>query len=146
MARESLTINGFDLMAGTDWDVDEFTIHTPPPVGENPTVPGRAGAIWVPKRHGPGSFTVSLWVGNPGWTRQQVWVQWETIVAAVATPGALSTVVWTLVDGSTRTCQAALKGRIEPAAIGSKGYRAMLEFTVPGSYWAGTPGFAVGVV
>lgn len=142
MARESLVINTLDLMDGQDWDVDEFTINTPATVGENPTVPGRAGSIFRPKKHGPGSFTVSMWVGNPEWTRQQVWVQWEAIVAAVSVPGSLSTVTWTLSDGSVRTCQAALIGQIQPARIGTKGWRTQLEFTVPASYWTGTPGFA----
>lgn len=146
MARESLTIGGINLMGGVDWDVDELTIHTPPPVGENPTVPGRYGAVWVPKKHGPGSFTVSMWIGNPGWTPQQARVQWETLVAAIATPHLLQQVVWTLSDGATRTCEAQLVGQISPSRLGTRGYRAQMEFTVPGSYWAGTPGFAEGVV
>lgn len=139
MARESLVVNGLDLMAGDNWDVEDFSPALAPPVGENPTVPGRNGTIWRAKRPGPASFTVTMWIGNPAWTRQQVWVQWENILNAVTDTQALMSVTWTLSDGSTRTCQAERIGDVTPTRIGTKGWRAQLEFTIPAGYWTGGP-------
>lgn len=139
MAREQLIINGLDLMAGTQWDVEDFAPALAAPIGDNPDVPGRQGVVWRPKRPGPATFTVTMWIGDPQWTRQQVWTQWETILAAITPAAGLASVTWVLDDGTTRTCDAERVGDITPTRIGTKGYRAQLEFTVPAGYWTGGP-------
>lgn len=140
MARESLTINGYDLMDGTYRDVEVFTTRTPAPIGENPTVTGRTGSIPRRKRHGQGGFRVNLWVGHPDETRSEIQTRWDNIVRVVNQPHDTSTVVWTLSDGSTRTCEAELTGEIEPTPIGQRGYRAQLQFNIPAAYWFGADG------
>lgn len=135
MARESLTIGGLDLMAGANWDVEDIQITSPAPVGDNPIVAGRIGSLWHAKSLGQAGFTVTMWIGNPSYTRQQVWVLWEQIAAAVWQPETLLTAVWTLSDGATRTAQVELVGDVAPQRIGTKGWRVTLEFGIPSGEW-----------
>lgn len=135
MARESFVVNGLDLMAGVHWDVDDLQVLEPAPTGENPVVAGRVGSLWFPKVLGPSQVNVSMWVGDPGATRAQVWGWVEQIQAAVWQPGTQLPVVWTLSGGATRSCQAELSSDFAPSRLGSKGYRLKLEFTVPEGAW-----------
>lgn len=131
MARESLTINGLDLMAGTNWDVEDLIVTDPGPSGDNPVVAGRVGSLWHQKTVGPGRIDVNMWVGNPAASRTQVWQWWEQIVAAVWRPHQLSTITWVMDGGATRVWLVELTGEAAPTRLGTKGYRARLEFQVP---------------
>lgn len=142
MARESLTVNGYDLMDGEFRDTEVVVFRSPAPVGENPTVAGRTGSVVRRKRHGPGGFRVTMWVGHPTETRAQVQARWDGLLRVVNQPHAPAAVVWTLSDSSTRTCAAELVGDTEPTAIGQRGFRAQLEFTIPAAYWFGPDGSA----
>lgn len=135
MARESFVINGVDLMAGQNWDVDSIVVTVPEPVGDDPVVAGRVGSLWRPKVHGQCTIQIGMWLGNPAADRATVWGYWEQIQAAVARPQVLSTAVWTLSEGATRTFQVELIGDPAPARIGSKGYRVQLELNVPSGGW-----------
>lgn len=131
MARETLTINGLDLMAGTQWDVEDLTITGPGPVGDNPVVAGRVGSLWHQKPLGPGKITVAMWIGDPNQPRSDTWRAWEQVAAAVWRPHELSTLTWTMDDGATRTWLVELASDTVPRRVGSHGYRVTLEFTVP---------------
>lgn len=136
MARESLTVNGtLDLMAGTHWDVETLVVWSPEPVGEDPVVAGRTGSLWRPKVHGQAGFRADMWVGDPSASRAVAWGYWEQIQAVVAQPSALLTVVWTLSEGATRTCQAELTGDVAPRSLGTTGWKASLEFSIPSGVW-----------
>jgi hypothetical protein len=144
MAREVLTVNGLDLMAGDYRDATDFVRYVPAPVGEDPPVAGRTGGVFRSKVHGPGRFTVDEWVGHPTETRAQVQARWDALLRMTARPRVLSPVVWTLSDGTTRTCSAYLSGEVSPTRIGQRGWRAQLEFTIPDTYWWGADGNAAG--
>lgn len=144
MAREQLWINGYNLMDGQFRDTEVVSFRSPAPVGENPTVAGRTGAIYRRKRHGPGGFRVNMWLGDQSAALEEVRGMWDDLLRMVNQPNNLATVTWVLSDGSTRTCYAENVGEIEPAALGVKGVRAQLEFSIPDAYWWGADGSASG--
>lgn len=144
MARESLTIRGYNLMEGTYRDVEVVTFRPAVTQEDNPTVSGRTGSIWRRKHHGAGGFAVNMWVGHPTETLAEVQARFDDVLRVVNQPHSLAPVVWTQSDGTTRSCDAELVGSIEPTPIGTKGFRAQLEFNIPAAYWFGVDGSASG--
>jgi hypothetical protein len=143
MARETWTVDGFDLTAGAAGNMDvEYRgglLVTPAPVGENPSVPNRTGEIWRRKVHGPGAFVLNMWVGGTGSTAQTTaQAKYDDVLRATHHVHRLPRYVRGLPDGSQRECLGEVQSAVAPANIGQQGYRFSIEVKVPGGYWQDT--------
>lgn len=94
----------------------------------------RAGEVWRPKKHGPGTFTLEVWLGTYQRQAQQLW---DELLQAVDSPHRLITWRRVTADGENRTCLGEVTGSLQPSAVGQSAYRASIEVTVPGAYWKG---------
>lgn len=134
--RERWFADGWEFTEGNIRDVEYRSgqLGTPAKRGSNAVVNNRAGEVWRPKKDGPGTFTLEVWLGTYQRQAQQLW---DELLRAV-TPGH-RLVTWRRVtaDGENRTCLGEVTGSLQPTAIAQAGYRASIEVTVPGSYWRG---------
>lgn len=138
MAREQWFIDGYELTQGTVRDVEYRTglYGTPAPVGDNLTVPGVTGERWVPKVHGPGAFTLALWLGDRT-SRQAVEALHADLLRAAAR--TRDRPLWTrvLADGTSRLCYAEVRSSLAADPVGQRAMRVSIECSVPEGYWHG---------
>jgi hypothetical protein len=135
MARERWLFDGWELTEGTlrDWALRAGTGETAVFIGENTSVPGRAGDMWRPKVQGPIVFTIDLWF--KGSTREEVHAAYATILRAVRRRHRLVNVVRHRASGEQVTCDAELIGQIIPTHLSQRVWRASLTFKVPSGCW-----------
>ncbi|MFJ8043788.1 hypothetical protein ACIRBX_25130 [Kitasatospora sp. NPDC096147] len=140
MARERWLVDGYELTEGLVRDVEYRAglIATPPVIGANATVPNRVGELWRPKHHGPGKFTLALWLAprTGGW--QQVEAAWEDLLRVLARPHRLLTFERHTAAGQIRRCQGEVLSSLAPTPLGQSGMRLGVEVTIPSGYWEGT--------
>lgn len=136
--RERWFADSYELTHGEVRDVEYRSgqLGTPDAVGSNARVPNRTGELWRPKKHGPGQFTLQVWLAGADQAEAQA--QWDEILRATVSLHRL--VTWRRITpaGETRQCLGEITGRMEPTAIGQQGYRASLGVSVPAGYWVGT--------
>jgi hypothetical protein len=134
--RERWLADGWEFTEGDVRDVEyrDGQLGTPAMRGSNAEVANRTGEVWRPKLHGPGTFTLKVWLGT---NQRQAQATWDELLRAVIQPHRL--VQWQRVTaaGETRTCWGEVTGALEPTAIGQAAYRAEIQVTVPGGYWRG---------
>lgn len=138
MARERWTVDGYEITEGVVRDVEYRAglYRTPQVDGTDGEVSNRTGRLWRPKVHGPGSFTLAVWLGS---TSRAVWEPaWDELLRAFVHPHRLSTYERTLADGTIRRCQGDVVASIDPQPSGSLMVRAGIEVAVPAGYWEGT--------
>lgn len=133
--RETLTFDGWELTEGTvrDWEVRDGMDSVAGFVGDNHTVANRGGEIWRPKVHGPGRFTVALWLLETDAAGVQA--AWRTLLRAMAKPRKRIRVERTMANTEAVFCDAEVVGGIEPTHLGQQGYRASVTFNVPEGIW-----------
>ncbi|MGW3181648.1 hypothetical protein ACWDD9_20470 [Kitasatospora sp. NPDC001119] len=138
MARERWLVDGYDLTDGLVRDVEYRAglTGTPAVIGANATVPNKTGELWRPKHHGPGKFTLALWLAptTGGW--QDVEAAWEDLLRVVARPHRLLTFERHTAAGQIRRCEGEVLSALTPAPLGQSGMRISLEVNVPAGYWA----------
>ncbi|MGW4694866.1 hypothetical protein ACWEO1_21110 [Kitasatospora cineracea] len=137
MAFERWLVDGYDLTDGLVRDVEYRAglTATPAVVGANATVPNRIGELWRPKHHGPGKFTLALWLAPAGGRWQDVEAAWEDLLRAVARPHRLLTFERHTAAGQVRRCQGEVLSALTPTPLGQDGMRISLEVNVPSGYW-----------
>ncbi|MFJ6770163.1 hypothetical protein ACIQOV_04145, partial [Kitasatospora sp. NPDC091257] len=137
MARERWLVDGYDLTDGLVRDVEYRAglTGTPAVVGANATVPNKIGELWRPKHHGPGKFTLALWLAptSGGW--QDVEAAWEDLLRAVVRPHRLLTFERHTAAGQVRRCEGEVLSALTPTPLGQSGMRISLEVNVPAGYW-----------
>lgn len=140
--RERWYADEWEFTEGDIRDVEYRSgqLVAPAKKGSNAAVANRPGEVWRPKQHGPGTFTLEVWLGTYQREAQRLW---DELLRAVDSPHRL--VSWRRItaDGETRSCEGEVTGALEPTAVGQNGYRASVEVTVPGSYWRGEQLFTV---
>ena len=136
MARETWTVDGYTLTQGTYRDVEYRAglYGTPEPVGANATVANRTGEVWRPKRHGPGAFTLNLWLGATT-TRAGVEAAYDELLRVLTPVHRLCRFTRTLASGEVRRCDGELVAALGPEPIGQRGMRISAEIRVPDGYW-----------
>jgi hypothetical protein len=134
--RERWYADGWEFTEGDIRDVEYRSgqLISPAKRGGNATVSNRTGEVWRPKKHGPGSFTLEVWLGTYQREAQQLW---DELLRAVDSPHRLVTWRRITANGETRTCEGEVTGALEPTAIAQNGYRASIEVNVPAGYWRG---------
>lgn len=127
-----------------DWEFTEGDIRDveyrsgqlgiPAARGSNAAVPNRTGEVWRPKIHGPGTFTLEVWLGT---YQRQAQALWDELLRAVVQPHRLVTYRRITAAGETRYCQGEVIGAMAPTSIGQAAYRASIAVDVPAGYWRG---------
>lgn len=138
MARETWHIDGWELTQGIVRDLEYRAglYRTPAVDGTDSNVSNRTGRLWRPKTHGPGQFTLAVWLG--GASRAEAERLYDELLRAVVHPHRLATYRRGLADGTARECSGDVTAALEPTAIGQQGMRLGIEVTVPRAYWRGT--------
>lgn len=136
MIRERWFADAWEFTEGDIRDVEYRSgqLGTPAMRGNNAEVANRTGEVWRPKVHGPGSFTLEVWLGT---YQRQAQALWDELLRAVVQPHRLVTYRRITAAGEARTCQGEVTGKLQPTAIGQNGYRASIEVAVPAGYWRG---------
>jgi hypothetical protein len=136
--RERWFAGSYEFTEGDVRDVEYRTglLGTPELRGDNAVVPNRTGQLWRPKMHGPGSFTLSIWLA--GNSQSEAAQAWDALLRAVVQRRRLVTWQRVTADGETRQCQGEVIASMQPTALGQLGYRCAISVNVPGSYWFGT--------
>ena len=134
--RERWFADDYELTDGDVMDVEyrDGTLVTPAARGSNVVVNNRTGEQWRPKRHGPCTFTLQVWLGTYQRQAQQLW---DDLLAAVVQPHRLVTWRRITAAGESRYCYGEVVGALQPTAIGQAAYRASIDVVVPGGYWRG---------
>lgn len=134
--RERWYADAWEFTEGDIRDVEYRTgqLGAPALRGGNAEVANRPGEVWRPKLHGPGSFSLSVWLGTYQVQAQNLW---DELLRAVVQPHRLVAYRRITADGETRRCLGEVTGRVEPTAIAQNGYRAQVEVNVPGAFWFG---------
>ncbi|WP_327074443.1 hypothetical protein OG196_31885 [Kitasatospora purpeofusca] len=137
MARERWLVDGYELTDGLVRDVEYRTglNTTPAVVGANATVPNRIGELWRPKHHGPGKFTLALWLApaSGGWA--EVERAWEDLLRSLVRPHRLLAFERHTAAGQIRRCQGEVLSALAPTPLGQGGMRLGVEVNVPAGYW-----------
>ncbi|GAA2746176.1 hypothetical protein [Kitasatospora cinereorecta] len=137
MARERWLVDGYELTDGLVRDVEYRSglVTTPAVVGANAAVPNRIGELWRPKHHGPGKFTLALWLAPRAGGWQAVEQAWEDLLRAIARPHRLLTFERYTAAGQLRRCQGEVLSALAPTPLGQSGMRVGVEVNVPAGYW-----------
>lgn len=134
--RERWYFDGWELTVGggiRDWESRDGTDVVGAFVGDNHTVANRSGEMWRPKTMGPGEFTINVWVA--GADRATALKNYRELIRAVARPYRMIRVARWLTDGERIFCDAELVGGIKPTMLGERGFKASMQFKVPGGVW-----------
>ncbi|MCC9309138.1 hypothetical protein LN042_18965 [Kitasatospora sp. RB6PN24] len=137
MARERWLVDGWELTDGLVRDVEYRAglNTTPAVVGANAAVPNRIGELWRPKHHGPGKFTLAMWLAPAAGGWDGVEQAWEDLLRALVRPHRLLTFERHTATGQIRRCQGEVLSALAPTPLGQSGMRVSVEVTVPAGYW-----------
>lgn len=139
MARERWVVDGYEFTEGLVRDVEYRAglLATAPLVGDNSSIPNRSGVVWRPKRRGPASFTLNMWLGTEA-GRDVVDRLYDDLIRAVGDGSTLP--LWNryLADGTVRECRGEVVGSLQPQPLGNVAMRLGVEVLVPSGAWQGT--------
>jgi hypothetical protein len=134
--RERWFADDWEFTEGDVMDVEYRSgqMISPPLHGSNAKVANRAGELWRPKLHDPGSFTLELWLGT---YQLQAQALWDQLLRAIVQGHRLITWRRVTAAGESRYCEGEVVGAVEPTFIGQSAYRASVTVNVPGAFWRG---------
>lgn len=138
--RERWFADGWEFTEGDIRDVEYRSgqLGAPAMRGSNAVVANRTGEQWRPKVHGPGSFTLEVWLGT---YQRQAQAMWDELLRAVVQPHRLVTWRRITAAGETRFCEGEVTAALQPTYVGQSAYRASIEVSVPRGYWRGDTEF-----
>jgi hypothetical protein len=134
--RERWLVDGYELTDGAVRDVEtrDGLYASAPVVGGNAVIPHRTGEVWRRKVHGPGGFSLNLWLGDRT-SRAAVEALWDNLLRAVTPLHRLPKYERLTDAGEWRECYGEVVSALEPKAIGQRGIRIGIEVRVPAGYW-----------
>lgn len=135
MAREEWWADGWEITQGLVRDVEkrDGLYRTAAKRGGNVTIAAQHGDLWRPKKNGPGTFVLSLWLG--GSTRAEVEGYWDTLIRAVTPGHRLVRYQRRTASGEWREAWGEVVSAMEPTPHGQVLMRASVEVTIPAGRW-----------
>lgn len=138
MARKTWTVDGFELTEGWVREVElrDGLDRFGGKVGSNPTVGGRRGALWTPKRAAEGGFVLNLWTAGDTEVERQA--NFDVLTRVFGVTHRPLHFVHGLADGTYRECWGEVTDAIDPQPNGLLCERLSVAVNVPAGYWQGT--------
>ncbi len=137
MARERWLADDWEITQGLVRDVErrDGLYRAAGKRGGNVTIAGQHGDLWRPKKNGPASFVLNVWLGTN--SRAEWEVEWDNLLRALTPGHRLVRYRRLLSGGEWREAYGEVLSAVEPAPNGNLLARGSIEVNVPSGRWRG---------